>query len=813
MPNNENLILEQDNLNFFNPVNEESGEIKKVAYQPAKNESNPRDLKTLINDYHFALMENQELKTVLEEDYCIPERTIIKLKIGYDSGHHSLIVPAFNEQNNIVSYAFFNVDITNYSITIEFENPQIDQNTRHNINFFGLQTLKRNSKRLIVVENILDYILLQQETDYSILASVDLKATENRSQELIGYLEDYYFKDLNFILAQWENNPEFKNDSNLYYSVRLQYIQDTLKVLYTYKPKTDIYITELGHYSYKNHCVFNSILESLKHSQYLLNQIANSQDDPLAYFVRVYTEYGEYNRNFENAKKILYSTRSWYKPEKLIEVINQIEIIEEYRVLKRDGKFFRAKDLEKLRKLSEVKPTKEQILKDQILKIYDFIYNPEIGIRQYDPKRGIWKKIYIKDLHKLIQNETPNEQSRTTIKYTGDLILSEVSDPDITFDNNPVLVMKNCTLDLNTGMPRPHSPKDMATKYLDINYSETADCPKFKQLLNEIFNGDQISIDLIQEVLGYGLIFHNGYQHIFLFHGEGGCGKSTLGRIIEGTFEGDKVSHLKHRDFKAGRAFRLQMLQNAWFNIANDETKSGMDFSILPDDFFNMVDGDKIVIEHKGIDPVDIKPHAVPIITSNYEFIIDPDNERANTRRIIQIDFPNFFTEDPDPNNPYHKKAIPNIENEILEERAGIINFALKGRARILSRVKRGLRPFTYSPASERAKERMRAGNNEFYEFISLYEDKILKPVLENKTHQMSYDNVKKLYFEYCKEIQQKPKLGRSFTRPFGIALRKSYPEFYTKSSGNKTRIYLKDEFKSKISSYADYLKYRNSLD
>ena len=61
-----------------------------------------------------------------------------------------------------------------------------------------------------------------------------------------------------------------------------------------------------------------------------------------------------------------------------------------------------------------------------------------------------------------------------------------------------VVTAGNGTLDLRTGQLRPFSPDDLITRATDVNYSPTAQCPRWLKFLDEIFGGDEPLIDFIR---------------------------------------------------------------------------------------------------------------------------------------------------------------------------------------------------------------------------------------------------------------------------------------------------------------------------
>jgi putative DNA primase/helicase len=97
------------------------------------------------------------------------------------------------------------------------------------------------------------------------------------------------------------------------------------------------------------------------------------------------------------------------------------------------------------------------------------------------------------------------------------------------FDRNEdLMTFANGTLDLRTGVLRPHDPADRITRYINIAYDPSADCPVFKAFLLAIQDNDAAMVDYLQLALGYSMTADVSEQCLFICKGDGANGKSTL---------------------------------------------------------------------------------------------------------------------------------------------------------------------------------------------------------------------------------------------------------------------------------------------
>jgi putative DNA primase/helicase len=96
-------------------------------------------------------------------------------------------------------------------------------------------------------------------------------------------------------------------------------------------------------------------------------------------------------------------------------------------------------------------------------------------------------------------------------------------------DRDPFLFnVKNGTLDLRTGVLRPHTPSDHITKIGGCVYDEAAECPRWLAFLDRIFAGEPELVSFVQRFVGYALTGDVSEQILAFFYVPGANGKSTL---------------------------------------------------------------------------------------------------------------------------------------------------------------------------------------------------------------------------------------------------------------------------------------------
>lgn len=100
------------------------------------------------------------------------------------------------------------------------------------------------------------------------------------------------------------------------------------------------------------------------------------------------------------------------------------------------------------------------------------------------------------------------------------------------FDANPfVLSVANGTLDLKTGILRPHRREDHLTKITPIAYDPAARAPVWEKFLERVLPSPELRAWLARAV-GYALTGDIREQVLFFLHGKGANGKSTFLKTI-----------------------------------------------------------------------------------------------------------------------------------------------------------------------------------------------------------------------------------------------------------------------------------------
>lgn len=100
-------------------------------------------------------------------------------------------------------------------------------------------------------------------------------------------------------------------------------------------------------------------------------------------------------------------------------------------------------------------------------------------------------------------------------------------------DRDPWLFnVQNGTINLRAGEFRAHQREDLITKLAPIVYDPAATCPTWEAFLQRSMAGREGKIQFLQRAIGYSLTGTTTERAIFILHGVGKNGKSTLVEVV-----------------------------------------------------------------------------------------------------------------------------------------------------------------------------------------------------------------------------------------------------------------------------------------
>lgn len=225
---------------------------------------------------------------------------------------------------------------------------------------------------------------------------------------------------------------------------------------------------------------------------------------------------------------------------------------------------------------------------------------------------------------------------------------------------------------------------------LPFNYDPIASCPMFEKFLDDFTENDEKKKLILQEYMGYCLSGDTPRAQKFLtLTGEGSNGKSTFVEILQALVGGAaSKAYCALNLVDLGKQFERSMLMGALFNVM-DESETHIDSGVW-EKLKNLVTGGTVNAAFKGKDAFQFDNKAKFILLVN-DLPKGANPNKGFYRRFLIVPCTATFE---------GKKVDRFIKDRIVaEELPGIMNFALKGYARL---VEQGYQ-FTVSEKVDRA--------------------------------------------------------------------------------------------------------------
>jgi putative DNA primase/helicase len=317
---------------------------------------------------------------------------------------------------------------------------------------------------------------------------------------------------------------------------------------------------------------------------------------------------------------------------------------------------------------------------------------------------GFWVKLedleVSRILREILHEAFPNAwKSSYDKEYLAALRLSAQSVKAMN-QNRTFLNLKNGMLNTDTMELIGHDSSYFSTIRIPVVYNPDAQCPRFRQFLDEIMDGDQERVLLIQEIMGYFLTAETVIQKAFFFHGSGANGKSLLAKIISLLCGEENVANVPLSEL--GTRFGLQNLPDKTLNVS---TENEFSEKALNTQMFKAITGDDVVtVEQKYKAAFSCKLICKLLVLLN-ALPHTKDLTHGYFRRLVLIPFNKRFEGEAEDKN---------LLNKLIVELEGILIFALEG----LKRLRSQHYVFTESTAVSESVEEYRRDQNPVIEFV-----------------------------------------------------------------------------------------------
>lgn len=237
--------------------------------------------------------------------------------------------------------------------------------------------------------------------------------------------------------------------------------------------------------------------------------------------------------------------------------------------------------------------------------------------------------------------------------------------------NHNLLNTPGGIVDLRTGEVTAPDSKKYMTMAVKCAPAERADCPRWKQFLQEIFCKDGDLIRFIQKAIGYSLTGSTAEQCVFFLLGSGSNGKSTFVEILRHMFDSYatnvQAESIMMRGKSGGSASSdIARLAGARF-VTSAEPSEGMRIN---EGLLKQISGEDIVTARKLYgNEFDFTPHFKLWMSTNHKPIIR-GTDNGIWRRIRMIPFDACFED---------SKKDRTLKYKLVKELPGILRWAIDG--------------------------------------------------------------------------------------------------------------------------------------
>ncbi|MER7922135.1 phage/plasmid primase, P4 family [Streptomyces sp. NPDC096057] len=239
------------------------------------------------------------------------------------------------------------------------------------------------------------------------------------------------------------------------------------------------------------------------------------------------------------------------------------------------------------------------------------------------------------------------------------------------FDADPELLsVANGTVNLRTGELRPHSPDDMITRRLTINYRPEAEAARWESFLVEIFPNHPELPAYMRRLVGYGITGSTAEQCFAFMHGQGANGKSAFLDALIYTFRGvtksTEFSTFEQRTAVGQASPELAELRGARIVTASETEK----YSRLAEALVKqLTGGDPVTTRKLYGNPFTYIPSFLLLVAGNYKPAI-LSQDLGVWRRVKLVPFEATFR---------GSKADTSLPATLRAEAEGILAWAVRG--------------------------------------------------------------------------------------------------------------------------------------
>lgn len=309
-------------------------------------------------------------------------------------------------------------------------------------------------------------------------------------------------------------------------------------------------------------------------------------------------------------------------------------------------------------------------------------------------ENNIWELMDPADLQAWIDIEIEKGSRTLNMTSTNSLVTEtrkwilrnpDINDNDVKWDDHRKIALRNVLLDPKTMKTEPLVWSHYATSSAKVDYDPKASCPHWFKMMDEIFDGDDQPVKVLQDMIGMSLISYKmrGLMKALILIGGSNSGKSGILNVITGLHTTDpNTTPLDQLENPHGK---MAFLRNTPWVLHEAFNQGKWHFS---SEVKALLTGDPINVNIKN-GPIVSHVFRSPVFWGTNNPPQFKEQTRAIQNRIMIISCPKIF----DPENLVGEAAWAKEQgyaspaDYVLEkERSGILNWALEGMNRSVTR-------------------------------------------------------------------------------------------------------------------------------
>jgi putative DNA primase/helicase len=243
-----------------------------------------------------------------------------------------------------------------------------------------------------------------------------------------------------------------------------------------------------------------------------------------------------------------------------------------------------------------------------------------------------------------------------------------------------LISLENGLFHLEEGVLLPHSLGFFTQNSLPFSYTPEASCPVWESFLRQLWEGDQDSIDCLQEIFGYILSGDTRQQKFFNLIGPRRSGKGTINKVL--------VALLGQHNTVAPElgelcdTFGLQPWLGKLLASFTDARAPDRNRNAVVSQLLRIVGGDTVTVNRKNKESWNGYLPTRIVIYSN-EVLQLTENSNALTGRMVVLRMTRSF----------YGKEDTDLATKLMKELSGIFNWAMVGEHRRVARGGHFLQP------------------------------------------------------------------------------------------------------------------------